>query len=632
MTPRLHFCVSWLEVCLTVYDVCSLFLFLVFLSFDSLFSPLAMLGTRNHKRVSIVAEMIAKLNHLVLFAPIVYEKPINKQNPSFISVKVRRFRTSRFTNNARVSGSEPVQSLNFTSRVSRLARTEAQNVLFDYLHYTRGFTFTDAEHISKNCPHFLQNLLSKIDNEEDVARSLTKFLRYHPVNEYEPFLESLGLRPSELPKLLPRHLMYLSDDHVMLENFHVLCDYGIPRSKMGKMYMGTKEIFGYEYGILAFRLRAYETLGLSRPTVIKLVSCCPSLLIGGVNSEFVKVLERLKRLGIENNWIGGFLSGKSTYNWNRMLDTVDFLDKVGYSEVQMRCLFLSNPALLFEGSGKTVYLLFCRLLKLGLSMNGICTMFTHNPQILSCKSVKNLLHAVNFLLEIGMGIEDIASIICTHIRLLGLLTLKGPKTVCRDLKVRRDVLCEIIKEDPLKLFALASKSKIKNSEQASSHCPSKHLEKTTFLVRLGYMENSDEMTKALKQFRGRGDQLQERFDCLVEAGLDCNVVANIVKQAPMVLNQTKVMIEKKIDCLKNYLGYPLESVEAFPAYLCYDMERIRQRLSMYVWVRERGAVKPTLSLSTLLACSDARFVRYFVNVHPEGPAMWESMKDHPPSS
>ncbi|GMY37941.1 transcription termination factor MTEF18, mitochondrial [Fagus crenata] len=100
----------------------------------------------------------------------------------------------------------------------------------------------------------------------------------------------------------------------------------------------------------------------------------------------------------------------------------------------------------------------------------------------------------------------------------------------------------------------------------------------------------------------------------------------------MVLNQTKDVIEKKIDCLRNYLACPLESVVAFPAYLCYDMERISPRFSTYVWLRERGAAKPTLSLSTLLACSDARFVRYFVDVHPEGPAMWEKIKNHSPSS
>uniref|UniRef100_A0A2N9ISM1 Transcription termination factor MTEF18, mitochondrial-like n=1 Tax=Fagus sylvatica TaxID=28930 RepID=A0A2N9ISM1_FAGSY len=576
--------------------------------------------------------MIAKLNHPVLFSPVGYDKVITKQNPSFIFFKVRCFRTSTLTNHPKVIVTESALSSNFTPRFSRLAKNEAQHVLFDYLHCTRSFSFMDAEHISKNSPHFLQILLSKVDTDKQVAHSLTKFLRYNPINEFEPFFESLGLSPSELSMLLPRHLMFLSDDHVMLDNFHVLCNYGIPRSKMGKMYKEAKEIFGYDYGILALKLQAYEKLGLSKPTVIKLISCCPSLLIGGVNCEFVKVLERLKELRFENDWIGGYLSGKSTYNWNRMLDTVIFLDTVGYSEEQMRYLFNTNPALLFEGSGKNVYVLFGRLLKSGLKMNEIYSLFIQNPNILSVKCIKNLLRAVDFLLEIEMGTEYIASIISNHIQLLGSCTLKGPKTVCKELKVGRDGLCQIIKEDPLKLFNLASKSKIKSSEQASSQDPSKHQEKTTFLMRLGYMENSDEMMKALKQFRGRGDQLQERFDCLVQAGLDCNTVTNMVKQAPMVLNQTKDVIEKKIDCLRNYLAYPLESVVAFPAYLCYDMERISQRFSMYVWLRERGAAKPTLSLSTILACSDTRFVKYFVDVHPEGPALWEKIKNHSPSS
>ena len=591
-----------------------------------------MLASGIRKRVLKFSEMIAKLNHIVLFSPVVYDQPMTKQNPSFISVKVRCFRTSGLTNDTKVSVTESTQSSSFTSKLSRVARTEAQGVLFDYLHCTRSVSFTDAEHISKNSPHFLQNLLSKIDGEKDVARSLTKFLRYNPINEFEPFLESLGLRPSELPMLLPRHLMFLSDDCVMLDNFHVLCAYGIPRSKIGKMYKETTEVFQYDHGMLALKLQAYETLGLSRPTVTKLVSYCPSLLIGGVNSEFVKVLERMKRLRFEINWIGGYLSGKSTCYWNRMLDTLDFLDKVGFSEEQMHCLFNKNHALLFQGSGKKVYLLFGRLLKLGLKMNEIYTLFIQNPQILSGKCVKNLLIAMNFLLDAGMGSEDIASIISAHIQLLCSRTLKRPRTVCKELKVGRDGLCKIIKEDPVTLFDLASKEKIKSTEQASSEYPSRRLDKTMFLLRLGYMENSDEMTKALKQFRGREDQLQERFDCLVQAGFDSNGAVSIVKRAPMVLNYSKDMIEKKIDCLRSYLGYPLESIVGFPAYLCYDIERIRQRFSMYVWLRERGAAKPTLSLSTLLACSDARFQRYFVDVHPEGPAMWESIKNHPPSS
>nr|XP_016505726.1 PREDICTED: uncharacterized protein LOC107823561 [Nicotiana tabacum] len=515
--------------------------------------------------------------------------------------------------------------------MSRVTRTDAQAALFDYLHCTRGFNYVDAEHISKNSPHFLQSLLSKVDNDQDITRALTRFFRYHPINEFEPFLESLGLCSSELTSLLPRNLIFLSDDSVLLDNYHVLCDYGIPRVKMGKIYKEATEIFGYDYGVLDMKLRAYEKLGLSRSTVIKLVTCSPTVLLGEMNSELIKVLEKLKILGFENDWIGGYLSNRHSYNWGRMLHTLHFLNEVGYSDEKMAALFKMNPAFLFEGSGKRIYVLVGQLLKLGLKMNDIYSLFCQNPNILSLKCAKNLWQALYFLLEIGLETEIIANIVSTHIQLLGSHSLKGPKTVLRCFKGDKCRLCETIKEDPLNLFRLASKSKV-SLEQMTSQNPGKLFEKTAFLLRLGYLENSDEMAKALKQFRGRGDQLQERFDCLVNAGLDCNVVINMINQAPTALNQSKNVLEKKIDLLKTYLGYPVESIVSFPSYLCYDVDRVHLRFSMYAWLKQKGAAKPTLSVSTLLACSDARFVKYFVDIHPEGPAMWENLKSSLQSS
>ncbi|EEF41832.1 conserved hypothetical protein [Ricinus communis] len=369
--------------------------------------------------------MTAQLNHFLAFSPVFFEKSNPTQNPCFLLLKVRFFSSARLTHNPKISHSESTESLISLSgnRVSRTVRAEAQDVLFEYLHSTRSFSFTDADHISKNSPHFLQQLLFKIDNDKDVARSL------------------------------------------------------------------------------------------------------------------------------------------------------------------------------------------------------------ENPQILSAKCEKNILQALEFLLYIRMRIEEIANIIYEHMELLCSCSLKRPNSVCKELNVTKDDLCQIIREDPMKFFNLVSKSKVKSSEQILSEDQSKKRDKVAFLLRLGYVENSDEMMRALKKFRGRGDQLQERYDCLVQAGLDCNVVSSLIRHAPMVLNQTKDVIEKKIDCLTRCLGYPLTSVVAFPTYLCYDIERINHRFRMYVWLKDRGAAKPMLSLSTILACSDARFEKYFVDIHPEGPAVWKSLQN-----
>ncbi|KAE8734225.1 protein PHR1-LIKE 1-like [Hibiscus syriacus] len=589
---------------------------------------------RTSRRVAKLSKMIANLDKFVVLSDVVCEKSKVVQNPCSVSLNVRCFRSSRLVFSAEESSMvESIQSsFGIAGRISRSAKTEARVVLFDYLHSTRGFSFMDAEHMSKNSPHFLHKLLSKLDPEKDVAKSLSKFLRYNPINEFEPFLESVGLSPAEIEFLVPQRLMFLTDDSVLLDNFRFLCDYGIPRIKMGKMYKEVREIFGYDYGKLALELQAYENLGLSKPIVIKLVSYCPSLLVGCVNADFAAVLERFEALGMKKDEIGGFVSGKGMYDWSRMLDALDFLERVGYTKEQLRDLFKTNPTLLFQGSGKKVYVLFGRLLKLGLEMNKVYSLFMLNPHILSVNGTKNLCKALDFLFDIAMQSEDITCIVSAHMELMGLYSLKGPKTVCRELNVKKDELCQIIKANPIKWFTLASKSEVQCSMQVAQKHPSTYLEKTAFLLRLGYLENSDEMLKALKKFRGRGDQLQERFDCLVNAGLDSNVVKNLIKHAPMVLNQSKEVLEKKIDCLKNWLGYPIESVVAFPTYLCYEMERINQRFLMYAWLRERGAAKAMLSLSTILACSDTRFVKYFVEVHPEGPAKWESLKKSSSSS
>ncbi|XP_009101625.1 transcription termination factor MTEF18, mitochondrial isoform X1 [Brassica rapa] len=513
----------------------------------------------------------------------------------------------------------------FGNRVSRAMKNEAQKALFDYLHHTRTLSFVDAEHISHNSPRFISSLLSKVDTrKEDISQSLTKFLRYNPINEFEPFFESLGLRPSEISRFLQRDLVLLSDDSVLFENFHVLCNYGIPRSKIGCVYKEAREIFGYENGVLLSKLEAYERLGLGKPIVIKLVTYCPSLLVGGIDSEFVAVVGKLKGLDMACDWLGKYLSDRKTYNWGSVLETLELLEKMGFKEEKLSGLLKTYPDLVGETSGKKAYVMFDKLLKVGLQMNEIDKLVRDHPEMLLEKSAKSILAALKYMMRIRMEKEFIVSILQQHMKLICSSSLLGPKAVCSKLKIGREELHRIIKEEPLKLFSLASKTTNRRIELDSLDF--RNAEKRAFLLKIGYVENSDEMVSALKKFQGRGDELQERFDCLVKAGLDYNVVTKVVKRAPHILSRPKDVIEKKINLLKDYLGYPVESLVESPTYLCYSIERINQRFSMYIWLRERDAVVPRLTLGTIVGISNTRFLSYFVNSHPEGPATWESIK------
>lgn len=161
----------------------------------------------------------------------------------------------------------------------------------------------------------------------------------------------------------------------------------------------------------------------------------------------------------------------------------------------------------------------------------------------------------------------------------------------------------------------------------SGHEVRSKVERTKFLLDIGFVENSDKMKAALKACRGNGVELQERFDCIVKAGLDWKDVCKLIQASPQILNQTTDVIEMKIDCLVNQLGYPISSLLTAPKYLSHNMERVKLRVCMFNWLKDNGTVDPGLSLSTLISCSDSYFIKTYVHRHPGGPQVWHDLKN-----
>lgn len=506
------------------------------------------------------------------------------------------------------------------TRIPNTFRKRAQAALLDYLHGTRGLDFTDADHMSKHSPNFLWKILKRVKNENDIGQSVARFLRYHPINEFEPFFESLGLNPSEVSLFLPRDLMFLCDNDVLLENFHALCNYGIPRRKIGKIYKEAREIFLYHYGVLCSKLRAYEELGLSKTSVIKLAVSSPSLLIGNVDREFVKVLEELKGMGVEHDRIICCLSEENLYDWKNVLRVLEFFEVVGFSKEQLGVVFSKNPSILLESLGMKAYALIVLLVKFGITMKEIINLLLQIPPVQPGIFVKNMRQSLMFLIENEMEVNEIGKIVRTYPQMLGSCSLKRGNTVREKLNIGKKRLCGIVKEDPtqLKNWVLGSKlTPLPNNSKDK---------KTEFLVSLGFVVGSRTMEKALRTCRGKGDELQERFNCFVKAGLDPNDVSKMIKDNPNILNQSTYVIEKKIDFLVKDVGYPIETLVVFPSYVSYTIDRVKLRFSMYNWLKDKGVVKSQLALSTILACSEKIFLRQFVSNHPKGPEVWENFK------
>ena len=523
----------------------------------------------------------------------------------------------------------PVETLTVNcdnvSPISRKTRAQAQAALLEYLHSTRSLQFIDAENMSKNSPFFIKKILEKVKNKAEIGSSITRFLRYHPINEFEPFFESLGLKPSEFVSLLPRDLMFLSDDQVLLENYYVLCNYGIARNKIGKICKEAPEVFRYDSGVLQLKLQDYIEMGLSQSAMIKAVASSPYLLIGDANREFVKMMERLKSVGIESSWMEKHLSEGNHYDWSQMLDLLSFFSKMGFNGEQLGELIRQHPGILLECSGNMAFSFVGLLLKLGLTLNEIYMFFLQFPPIEFGKFYRNFRHCYLFLIEIEMDIEEIGRIVHSHTVLLGSCALKRANSLLTNLSVGKKRLCSIIKDNPQELKKWVLGSKVGPLPNSGEDLKSQ-IRKTKFLSDLGYVENTKEFEKAFKLFRGNGMELQERFDFLVKYGLDRKDITETIKVAPHILNQSINVLEMKINYLIHSLGYPVSSLVTFPSYLSYTSERVELRMSMCNWLKDQGVAEPNLALSTIIACGEDYFIDCYVNRHPKGAEIWQTLK------
>uniref|UniRef100_A0A1J3CYK7 Transcription termination factor MTEF18, mitochondrial n=1 Tax=Noccaea caerulescens TaxID=107243 RepID=A0A1J3CYK7_NOCCA len=499
----------------------------------------------------------------------------------------------------------------------------AQVAMLDYFYITRGLQFLVAESMSKNAPLFNNNLVEKLncDADADIARSITRFLRYHPINEFEPFFESLGMKPSEYSHLLPRDKMFLNEDAFLLENYNTFWVYGIGLKQIGKIVKEAREVLGYETGVLASKIQAFENLGLTKTFVSKIIVCSPSILIGNMNVEVAKVLEMLKSIGIGVDWVNENLSEEEeSYDWSSMHRALSLLRDLCFDENELCELIKKHPRLVFEDSGVWTLSLAGFHAKLGSSRSELCLFFQEFPEIQVKKCVLNLRHCFLFLNQIKMEYDEIGKIFRSHCHWLGACPLKQTKTLLSKLSVGTSRLCQIIRENPEEMrkwtMGLGVQPLPSTGERETSR-----LMKKQFLLNLGYEENSKEMERAVKKFHGRGSALQQRFDFLVSLGLNEKDVRKMVNAFPQILSQSSDLIEAKVNYVVKELGYPLSTLVAFPSCLVFNLQRMKLRLGMIPYLK--GQVK---ALSSVLVCSDQHFVTHYVNRHPDGPKHWEDLK------
>ncbi|KAG2262930.1 hypothetical protein Bca52824_070009 [Brassica carinata] len=510
-------------------------------------------------------------------------------------------------------------------RVTPTIRKMAEEAMLDYFYSTRSLQYMVAESMSKNSPIFIENLLKKVNcvSASDINQSITKHLRFHPVNEFEPFLESSGLKPNEYTHLIPSGEIFLNE--LLLENHHVLCYCGVDPKKIGKIFEEARDVFGYETGVLASKIKAYEDFGFSRLFLSKLIACCPRMLVGDTDMELVKVMEMLRTIGVDSDWVMKNLSEEVSYEWSSVHRVLTLLRVICNDENELYGLIKNHPRLIFDNSGKWTMVLVGFETKLGLSRRELYSLFLKLPQIQVEKCVSNLRRCFLFLKEIEMDDDEIRKVFRSHSWWVSSCTLKKTSSLLVNLKAYKTRVCKVVKENPEEMKKWTMGSKVHPLPATEAYLDSKAM-KTQFLLDLGYEEDSEAMERAGKSFRGRGSELRERFDVLVSFGLDEKDVKEMVRASPNILTQASDVLGAKVRYLVEELGYPLSTLVAFPSCLKFTLERMKVRFAMFSWLKARGKADPKLAVSTLLACSDKDFARYFVGRHPDGPKHLEDLK------
>ncbi|XP_074591879.1 transcription termination factor MTEF18, mitochondrial-like isoform X1 [Curcuma longa] len=489
---------------------------------------------------------------------------------------------------------------------------EAQCLLTDYLHSARAIPFSHADSIVSHAPFSLSALVSKIPFPQNAAaddfkRFLRRFFSYRPVNEYEFFFESIGLSPSSSSLAASAYRSYfLSDDASLLSAVSALVGFGFPWRKLGILYSEEPRIFSADANSLVARLRALDARGFHRDLRKVFIDFD---LAGLVPEDDVDVFLHTCRkirvfydLGATKGTMGE-LMGR-----NRKI----FLE-LDEALIAQKLNFFINLGMEAAEAGHFI-----------LKHADLFNLDFDNPTIVMPEYLK----------RIGLDEDEIESLCRKYPYVMGKNKLRNLPAMMKAMNLHKQVLGKILNGNLHYLsseFVLAASHHaalesgfLQGLERLKRTRKEQYLDsKLEFMQSIGFGENTLTVkSMSLINISGK-DQLQERIDCLLQLGIEYSMLCRMVNAKPIILNQCKEMLHEKVNFLCNDLGFSLEYLDIFPAFLCFDLEnRTKPRYKMLKWLKELGLLKKPFAPGTVLANSERRFMVNLYSIHPAAPKQW----------
>ncbi|KAF3657902.1 hypothetical protein T459_01565 [Capsicum annuum] len=510
---------------------------------------------------------------------------------------------------------------------------QAQEVLTDYFHTTRSLPFTFAEYIGKNSRFSLLGLVSKVPfSRIGYPNSIQRFLRYHPINEFEFFFESIGINHVEISSMLHLNKCFLSEDSKVFDAACALACFGFPWKKLGILYKGDVEIFSKEPYELKERLSRFERYGFGSVAVIGICLAFPRVL--GERSDFLDevdmLFDDLKRVFLDFDLASCVVGNVDA--WFEMCRKIAIFYELGCEKGTIGELMGKNKSIFVDYSEEVLAEkigFFCRL---DVRREEVGVLVLSKPEILSFDLEVCVISTVGFLKHFGLGVNKLKLTAQTYQYIMGRNKIANVPHIMRSLDLSEwffdrlkngghgllgsyvigsnEDFDEDYAEELQKIQALRTSIYI--------------IRKLNFLHGIGFGENKVTM-KALSYLHGPGDELQERFDCLLHGGVNFSNLCKMLSVSPKILNQKAEILEQKIKFLFLDMGLSQEELCAFPACLCYDLEkRIMPRCQFHRWLREQDWCPFEYSLASIVATSDKSFMARISGIHPDASKKWFS--------
>ncbi|XP_078447921.1 mitochondrial transcription termination factor family protein [Wolffia australiana] len=512
-----------------------------------------------------------------------------------------------------------------TWRHARIALTE-------YLHVTRSLQYSHAENIAAHSPSSLSSLLSRFPfpaRPSLLHSALRRFLSFRPVNEFDFFFESIGLRPPPLRRV------FLSDDAPLVPAVTALVLFGFPWTRLGLLYSASPSLFSLPPHRISDLLLSFQSLAFDRVVVVGFCLAFPSLLsaqnhdlISAQNHDLISaMIDDLKLL-----FSDFYPEGSAEENVEvcfRLCRRLRTFYRFGSRKGTLGELLRSRRDLLLEIEDEDLNSkldFFCRL---GMSGEEAGSILLNRPELLRIDLESRSLRMPDFLRGIGFGDEDLESVSVKFPFAMGENRIGNLPAVLRAVDLSEIFVRKIKMDGEHRILCvddgLASADEDFSEELASLMRSSKGnlaAKKLEFLLGIGFGKNKITL-KTLRHLNSSKDQLRERFDCLISLGLDHSKVCRMVSATPKLLNQNAEMLIAKIEHLRSDLGCSLDYLNNFPAYLCFDLEnRVKPRYRILNWLREAGLLKKNFAPATVLATSEKKFIACLLDIHPAVPKLW----------